>query len=199
MRNSCPRQFRITGEQGTKDQFMSYSNAGLQTQQIPNLPGQEPGLRLPVFDIEVRAQRENAYTKMSQNELAIQFWSNGILNPQAVDQALIVLDMMDFRGKDKLMQKVQAQGTMQQTLMQVAQIAMQLAMKYDPNVAEQLAGVVQGVAQMANGGPASGGGAAAQPQKKLAPDDATEKAHEANENGIVRNARERAANASRPN
>jgi hypothetical protein len=111
------------------------------------------------------------------------------------DQALIVLDMMDFRGKDDLRRKVQAQGTMQQTLMQVAQIAMALAQRYDPAVAQQLAGVVQGVAMDAGAGMMLGGGGA---QKKLAPDDETEAAHEANESGIVRNARERAQNASRP-
>lgn len=191
-----PRQFRILGEQNNgEEQFETYSNAGLQVQQIPNLPGQQPGMRLPVFDIEVRAQRENAYTKMSQNELALQFWSTGMLNPQMTDQALIVLDMMDFRGKDDLRRKVQAQGTMQQTLMQVAQIAMALAQRYDPAVAQQLAGVVQGVAMDAGAGMMLGGGGA---QKKLAPDDETEAAHEANESGIVRNARERAQNASRP-
>ncbi|MBQ2178747.1 MAG: hypothetical protein II451_06415 [Oscillospiraceae bacterium] len=194
-----PRQFRIMGQQGNEMQFTSYSNAGLQVQEIENLPGQEPGLRLPVFDIEVRAQRENAYTKMSQNELALQFWSNGMLNPQMTDQALITLEMMDFRGIEELKQKIQAQGTMQQTLMKVAQIAMQLAMKYDPAAAEMLAGVINGVAQMASTAPANTAAAGqGKPQKKLAPDDATEAAHEANENGIVRKARERAANASRP-
>ena len=195
-----PRQFRITGEQtGGEDQFKTYSNSGLQVQEIPNLPGQEPGMRLPVFDIEVRAQRENAYTKMSQNELALQFWGNGMLNPQMTDQALIVLDMMDFRGKDELRRKVQAQGTMQETLMQVAQIAMQLAAQYRPEIAMQLAGIVQGVSADAGTsmmlGAAAGGG---KPQKKLAPDDEMSQAHEANESGIVRNARERAQNASRP-
>ena len=161
------------------------------------MPGQEPGLRLPVFDIEVRAQRENAYTKMSQNELALQFWGNGMLNPQMTDQALIVLDMMDFRNKDELKRKIQAQGTMQQTLMQVAQIAMALAQRYDPAVAQQLAGVVQGVAMDAGIGGAimAGGGGGT---KHLAPDDEMSAAHEANESGIVRNARERAQNAARP-
>ena len=191
-----PRQFRIIGQQSGQPEFTEYSNEGLQVQQIPNLPGQEPGMRLPVFDIEVRAQRENAYTKMSQNELALQFWSNGMLNPQMTDQALIALEMMDFRGKDELKRKVEAQGTMQQTLIQVAQIAMALAQKYDPQAAVQLAQVVQGVAAQTGGGmPAAGGGKAG---GQLAPDSEMEKAHEANENGIVRKARERAANASRP-
>ena len=193
-----PRQFRIIGQSGPQqgqEQFTSYSNAGLQPQTIENFPGQEPGMRLPVFDIEVRAQRENAYTKMSQNELALQFWGIGMFSPQMTDQALMMLDMMDFRGKDQLEQKIRSQGTMQQTLVQVAQIAMQLAQRYDPAVAEQLAGLIQQIGQDA--GMQMGGGMSA-PTKKLAPDDAAAAPHEANENGIVRNARERAANATRP-
>lgn len=197
-----PRMFRITGEQAGQqgDQFVKYSNSGLKMQEIPNLQGQEPGLRLPVFDIEVRAQRENAYTKMSQNELAIQFYQLGLMNPQAVDQALMVLGMMDFRGKDRLMQKLQAQGTMQQTLMQVAQIAMALAQRYQPEMAEQLAGIVQGVAADAGMQPAlaAGGGKRTGIAGKTAPDDPANAPREANENPIVSRARERSANASRP-
>ena len=193
-----PRQFRIIGQDG-EENFEFYSNDHLKTQEIMNLPGQEPGLRMPVFDIEVRAQRENAYTKMSQNELALQFWGNGMLNPQMTDQALIAIDMMDFRGKEELRKKIQAQGTLQDVLQQVGQIAMALAAKYDQAAAMKLGAVLQSVAadtgipvagaQMMPGGQPMGN----------APDDASDAIPDANENGIVRAARERAANASRPN
>ena len=197
-----PRQFRIIGQDG-QDEFTMYDNSMLQVQQIANLPGQAAAMRLPVFDIDVRAQRENAYTKMSQNELALQFWSIGALNPQATDQALILLDMMDFRGKDELIRKIRAQGTMMDVIQQIGQIAMALAQKYEPQVAQQLAMTLQGVAaetgmmqlgaqaQMAANGKTKVAG-------QLAPADEMSEPREANENGIVRNARERAANASRP-
>jgi len=191
-----PRQFRITGDDGQME-FTEYSNAGLKVQEIPNLPGQEPGQRLPVFDIEVRVQRENAYTRLSQNELAMQFYSNGMLNPQMTDQALIVLDMMDFRGKDELRQKIQQQGTMQQTLMQVAQVAMALAQKYDPATAEQLAAVIQGVAADAGAMP-RGGGTSKGVGGLMSTGDPAQAPREANENPIVTKAKERAAAASRP-
>ncbi len=150
-------------------------------------------MRLPVFDIEVRAQRENAYTKMSQNELMLQFYSNGMLNPQMTDQALIALGGMDFRGKDELVRKLQQQRTMQQTLMQVGQMAMALAQKYDPAVAEQLAAVIQGVSMDA-GMTGAGGG---ESQALQAPAD-NMSAPNQNENSLVRRAREQAANSSRP-
>ena len=188
-----PRQFRILGAMG-QEEFVSYDNSALQPQTIPNMPGQEPGLRLPVFDIEVRAQRENAYTKMSQNELMLQFYQIGAFNPQMTDQVLIMLEGMDFRGKEELKKQIQQQGTMQQTLMQVGQIAMALAQKYQPEVAQQLAGVLQGVAVDAGAAPIGGGGE----MKGLSAPADNMSAPNPNESGIVRNARERAANATRP-
>ena len=188
-----PRQFRILGAMG-QEEFVSYDNSGLQEQVIPNLPGQEPGMRLPVFDIEVRAQRENAYTKMSQNELMLQFYNMGMLNPQMSDQALIALEGMDFRGKEQLVKRIQQQGTMQQTLMQIGQIAMQLAQQYRPDVAPQIAGVMQGVAMDA-GMAMQGGGAPIQGME--APAD-NMSAPNPDENALVKRSRERAANATRP-
>ena len=188
-----PRVFRIMGADG-QEEFTSYDNTGLKMQTIANMPGQQPGLRLPVFDIDVRAQRENAYTKMSQNELGIQFWQMGMFNPQATDQAIMLLDMMDFKGKDELKKKIQAQGTMQETMLKIAQIAMALAQKYNPVVAEEIGMVLQGVSQDANVQIGGGGGT----QKNLAPEDASEAPHDARENALVRRSAERAANASRP-
>ena len=189
-----PRQFRILGQDG-QEQFVPYNNAGLQVQMQPNLPGQEPGLRLPVFDIEVRAQRENAYTKMSQNELALQFWGNGMLNPQMTDQALIALDMMDFRGKEELRKKIQEQGTMADVLRRIGQIALALAEKYEPMVAQELGAVLQSVAVDIGQAPAMAGGGG---KPNLAPDDEMSAAHDPQENKLVRKAAERTANASRP-
>lgn len=191
-----PRQFRIIGEQN-EEEFVTYSNAGLQRQMIPNLPGQEPGMRLPVFDIEVRAQRESAYTKLSNNELALQFYDKGLLSPQMTDQALIVLDMMDFRGKEELRRKIAAQGTMQETLMKLAQIALALAQKYEPMAAQGIAQVVTGVAQDAGAGQALPAGRG-KPTVSTAPSDATEEPMNPKENGIVKNAKLRAEQASRP-
>jgi hypothetical protein len=166
--------------------------------QVENFPGQEPGLRLPVFDIDVRAQRESPYTQMAMNELGVQFWSMGLFNPQMTDQALLLLDMMEFKGKDELRQKIKAQGTMQDTLIKVAQIAMALAAKYDPAVAQQLAMVLQGVTMETGIALPAAGGGTAQGRIGQAPDDAMSAPHDANENQIVRRAAERTANASRP-
>lgn len=189
-----PRWFRILGENG-QEEFVQYSNAKLKEQQLMGGLGMEPGYRKPVFDIEVRSQRETAYTKLSQNELAIQMMNLGVFNPQMTDQSLMMLDMMDFRGKDELMQKVEQQGTMLQMLTQVGQIAMSALMKSgrpeDQMAAQQLAPILQGVGINAMTAPAGGG--TADMSRKVNADGQIQ-----NETAGVQNARERAQESFRP-
>ena len=191
-----PRQFRIVGP-GGDEEFTQYDNANITPQPVMNGGMAEDGMRLPVFDIEVRAQRENAYTKMSQNELALQFYQIGAMSPQNTDQALMFLDMMDFRGKEELRKKIQQNGTIQDALAQVGQIAMALAEKYEPDVADQLAMTLQGVMAETGGGMAAG--AEVKPTAQTAGGGDNIKPQDPNENRIVQRARERSANATRVN
>ena len=127
-----PRKFRIVGQYGMQ-QYITYDNSGLKPQaQLSMVEGM--GDRLPVFDIKVSAQKKNVYTKVSQNELALQFFQMGFFNPQLTDQALMCLDMMEFDGKDGVMQKVSQSGTMFQKLIQYMQLSLQLAAKAAPSV-----------------------------------------------------------------
>ena len=143
-----PRQFRIIGQYGM-EQFISYSNAGIQAQHQGNDFGVDMGFRLPVFDIKISAQKKNVYTKVSQNELALQFFKDGFFNPNMTDQALMCLDMMEFDGKDGIMQKVARNGTMFQKLIQYMQLALQLAMVARPDM---VAGLSQDIMQTMNTG-----------------------------------------------
>ena len=155
---NLPRQFRIVGEYGMQ-QFISYTNAGIMQQHQGNDFGQDMGFRLPVFDIKVSAQKKNVYTKVSQNELALQFFQHGFFNPQMTDQTLMCLEMMDFDGKDGIMQKMAQMGTMYQKLMQYMQIALTLAQAVDPSTAQMIS---QDIMQTMGGGPAPMGGGNAQ-------------------------------------
>lgn len=134
---TLPRSFRIMGDAGSQE-FITYTNAGLGAQSQTNIMGEEMGLRLPVFDIEVGAQNETEYTKQSQNEMALQFFSLGFFNPQLADQAAACLEFMDFSHKDDIINRVKQNGTMLQKLMQMQQIAIGLAQKYEPALASQL-------------------------------------------------------------
>ena len=145
-----PRCFRIMGENGVA-RFVQYSNAGIQPQFQGMDMGMDMGHRLPLFDIEITAQKQSPYSKMSQNELALQFYQAGFFNPQMADQALACLDMMDFDRKQFIMQKISQNGGMYQQMLMMQQQMLMLAQMVDQsrgtNLAEQIAaGITGGVA-----------------------------------------------------
>lgn len=160
-----PRCFRIMGENGAA-RFVQYNNSGIQPQMQGIEFGTDMGFRLPLFDIEVTAQKASPYSKMSQNELALQFFGAGFFNPQIADQALACLDMMDFDRKQFIMQKISQNGTMYQQMMQMQQQMMMLAQMVDQargsNIAEQLMAQFSGGAPVA---PIDGGDAAKNVEK----------------------------------
>lgn len=117
-----PRAFRIMGNNGA-EKFVMFSNAGIVPQAQGIDFGMDMGMRIPLFDIEVSAQKQSPYSKMAQNELALQFYQAGFFNPQMADQALACLDMMDFDRKDFVMNKISENGGMLQQMMMLAQMA----------------------------------------------------------------------------
>lgn len=131
------RQFRIMGENG-REEFVSFSNAGIKPQEQGQEFGIDLGYRIPQFDIEVSAQKATAYSKMSQNELALQFYSAGLFAPQNADQALACLNMMDFSHKQEIIDRVQQNGTLVQQVQQLLSLSMSLAQRYEPQIAQQL-------------------------------------------------------------
>ena len=138
-----PRQFRITGDMG-EERFVSFTNAGMLPQQQGVDFGIDMGYRLPVFDIKIEPQTKNRYTKNSQNELALSLYQLGVFNPQMADQSMMLLDMMDFDGKDELQQKVAQNQMLLQQLAMYQQMALQLAQQVDPAMAEQMAANITG-------------------------------------------------------
>lgn len=118
-----PRCFRIVGQSGAQE-FVRYSNAGLTAQPQGTEFGVELGYRLPLFDIEVTAQKASPYSKLSQNELALQFFTAGLFDPRAAEQALACLDMMDFDRKDFVMQKIVANAEVYRQQQQQRQLSL---------------------------------------------------------------------------
>ena len=143
-----PRSFRIMGQNGAA-RYESYSNAGIAPMHQGVEMGVDLGYRNPLFDVEVTAQKQSPYSKMSQNELALQFYSAGFFNPQLADQALACLLMMDFDRKQFIMQKISENGTLHQKLMMAQQTMLQLAQVVDmhegTNIADQIAAGIMGM------------------------------------------------------
>ena len=110
---SVERSFRITGPMG-EPSFVRFDNRQLS----------DP-MASPRFDIEVAAQRESPYTKERYNELALQLFQLGALNPGAAQQTMLMLELMDFKGKDQLQRRISQNA--QQLQKQLQQLQKQKA------------------------------------------------------------------------
>ena len=150
---TAPRIFRITGQQG-QEEYLAFDNAALAPQRLTDPVGNVTGLRKPEFDVIVGAQRATAYQRMAQNEMALQFYNAGFFDPARAEQAIMCLEMMDFQGKDEVLNKVRSNAQMHNLMLQFAQIAMAYA---PPEVQPTVA---QGIMQLAG----QGGTGAAMPQ-----------------------------------
>lgn len=102
---TLPRQFRISGRLG-QEEFVSFSNSILQPRPVCDPWGQELGFCEPIFDVRVSAQKRNAYSRLSQNELAMELYRMGIFENGREEQAMNCLELMDFDGKDRLLRNL---------------------------------------------------------------------------------------------
>ncbi len=150
---TLPRRFRILGRSGEQE-FISYSNAALRPRSQGTLAGVELGQRAPQFDIEVKARKSSGYSQLSQNELALQFFNLGFFDPRQAEQTLLCLEMMDFEGRDELMDRVRRLSQEQERQSAFRELALALARKYEPELA---AGLEASVAD--EGAPVRGGAA----------------------------------------
>lgn len=134
---TLPRRFRILGKDGAQE-FISYSNAALRPRSQGTLAGVELGLRAPQFDVEVKARKASSYTQLSQNELALQFFNLGFFDPRQAEQTLLCLEMMDFDGKEALVGRIRRLAGEREKLLAFRELALTLAKKYDPALADGL-------------------------------------------------------------
>ena len=149
-----PRMFRITGTSGQQNEYATFDNSGLAPQPQGSDFGIGLGERMPIFDVNVVPQKKSAFTKMSENELAIQFYNLGFFAPNNADQSLACLDMMMFDGKDKITDRIKQNQTMFETIQMLQQQVVQLAAIVDAqngtNMAPQMIGAAQGTDAMIN-------------------------------------------------
>ena len=147
-----PRYFRITG-QDKQPEYVAFDNSMMGSVDQGEAFGEDMGERQPVFDITVSASKKSTYSRMSQNELALQLFGLGIFHPDMTDQALMLLEIMDFEGKDKIIEMIKQNGTMADKIAQMGQQMIQMGQIIDQmsaqmgqpsNVAAQVAAEIQG-------------------------------------------------------
>ena len=157
------RSFRVTGTVPGSYRFQDFNNAAIQDQPIPPAyPGQEEIYRRPVFDVKIKAQKKNPFSRMEQNERAKELYGLGFFNPERAQEALGALEMMEFEGIDKVREQVQQGQTLlnicQQMSQQMDQMALLLQALTGKNMGVGAPAPDGGGASPAPGGSSSGGG-----------------------------------------
>ncbi len=105
------RCFRISGHDA-QNKFADVSNDIFLY--ADNSFGNNKIIREPVFDIIVTSEKSNPFSTSAQNELAKDLYNLGMFNPQMANQALLCLEMMNFEGKEKIIEKIKENSLNQQ-------------------------------------------------------------------------------------
>jgi hypothetical protein len=110
------RSYRI----GEKDdmEFVRYSNAGLIHQQIQGM-FEEPKYRKPVFDIKVVPEKRDPFSQASHNEMAKEMFAMGVFSPQRAMESRVMMEMMQFEGKEAVVRMITENDQIMQMLQQV--------------------------------------------------------------------------------
>ena len=116
------RSFRIVSPNNSSGyDFVDLNNSKLQDQ--PMVAGSDGQMlyRKPIFDIKIKAQKKNPFSRMEQNERAKELYNLGFFNPERAQESLGCLDMMDFEGIDKVREYIKQGQTLLNICMQLQQ------------------------------------------------------------------------------
>ena len=142
-----PRTFRIMGDNPGDYQFEDISNAMLAEQMTGyDIMGNEL-YRLPVFDLKIKAQKRNPFSRMEANERAKELYAMGFFNPERAQEALIALEMMEFEGKEKVVEQIQQGQTLLSIVQQQSQLLAQLTGMMEGAMGQPAPGPEQGQPQ----------------------------------------------------
>ena len=111
------RSFRIMAANGTDYEFAEFNNEAIKDQLTGRDTDGAEMYRRPVFDLKIKAQRKNPFSRMEQNERAKELYKLGFFNPDRAQEALGAIKMMDFEGIEDVREHI----TEGQTLLTMVQ------------------------------------------------------------------------------
>lgn len=125
------RVYRITNEIGGAE-FAQFDNSMLMTPvEKRDAFGfvYDTEYKRTEFDIDVIPQRENPFTKESNNQTIMNLWNGGFFLPQNFDVSIIALQSMNFDGKEKVIEQIQELQKKQQQAMEQQMMQQQAEMQ----------------------------------------------------------------------
>lgn len=112
------RVFRITNDIGGTE-FAGFNNSLLLTKvEKRDALGfvYDTEYKRTEFDISVIPQRENPFTKETNNQTILSLWNGGFFQPQNFDVSIIALQSMNFDGKEKVIEQIKELQEKQQAM-----------------------------------------------------------------------------------
>lgn len=103
------RYFRICTENGYR--YRTYSGERIRAKRAGYLEDGTVLLRMPTFDIDVRARETDAYTRLAQNDNLKELYRLGIFAEENREAAMLLLEAMDFPGCRRLLTALKEKKT----------------------------------------------------------------------------------------
>ncbi len=107
---TVPRTVRILGADGEYT-YSLYDNSVLKGKVIPSEFGSPEILRAPVFDVKIKAHKQNAFSRSAQNSDALNFYSMGFFDPEKAVQSLACMELIDIENKEKIKNIIKANAS----------------------------------------------------------------------------------------
>ena len=89
-----PRSYRVDGEEGRRE-YISISNKEIRNSEN-TLPAE--------FDVSVSAEKNNPYSRITQNQTLTDLWKMGLFRKETVQESLLMLESLHIDGKEKLIE-----------------------------------------------------------------------------------------------
>lgn len=106
-----PEFFRIVGKDKQME-YYSFDNTRLLPQELEGSTPESPLYRLPIFDIQIKAQKQTAFSTMEVNDRMLTMFKLGMFRPDMADASIACVEGMSFEGKDELIATLQKNGTL---------------------------------------------------------------------------------------
>ena len=103
------RCFRILGEDG-EYRYTYFSGRTIRDREAGTLSDGTPTWYHPVFDVDVRAEKRDPYSRISYNQTLKDLYAMGVFNPENAEAARILLSAMDFTGVERVRRQIKAGG-----------------------------------------------------------------------------------------
>ena len=101
--------------------FAEFNNSKIAERSI-SADGENQYFRKPIFDIKISAEKQSSYQKNAQNEIAVTLYNMGMFDPQRIDVTLPCLKMMQFEGKEELIETLSKNASIYDKLNQMLQL-----------------------------------------------------------------------------